>query len=173
MFNDDQEIDRYYHNQYQTKLDEIEQTFDDLKSTTANVIKQAVDVTDQLKQSVELYEKRFDAIVNNVNDLIIIKTINRQWTIVNDFACDLLNIDREMCLGKSNKEIYEIYPQLTMLLSTIDKSEQHSWLTRTPSQVHITTDIGGKPFEFQIVIKPIETEDSRTHEIVVVGKVVK
>lgn len=171
MFDNDNEINRYYSIQYQSKLDEITSSFDKLKSTTASVIKNAVSVTDQLKQRVELYEKRFDAIVNNVNDMIMIKTINRQWAIVNDFTCNLLGIDREMCIGKTNNEITKIYPNLSTLLSTIDNCEHQSWVSKQPNTITVSIDVENKPVNFDIIIKPIETSDEQAHEIVVVGKV--
>lgn len=172
MFDVDSEINRYYNHQYQAKLDEIESSFDNLKNSTAEVIKHAADVTDQLNQNVELYEKRFDAIINTVNNMIIIKTVNRQWTIVNDFACTLLGINRETCIGKTNDEIMSIYPQLSTLLTAIDKAEKKSWITKSPAEIVIPLEVNNKSASVTIIIKPIETEDEKAHEIVVIGKLV-
>lgn len=171
LFDGESEDNRYYQAQYQTKLREIETSFDSLKTATSNVIKQAVDTTDQLKRTNELYERRFDALINTVNDMVIIKTINRQWTIVNQFACNLLEIDRDQCLGKSNKELCEIYPQLGQLLNTLEKAEHESWITKSPKRTNIVLNVNDKPIDFEILIKPIETSDQQQHEIVVIGRV--
>lgn len=170
---DDKEDNRYYQSQYRTKLREIESSFQGLKKATTGLIKQANDVTDQLKRNVELYERRLDAIVNNVNDMIIIKTINHQWTVVNQFACNLLQIDRDQCIGKSNDEVVEKYPQLKTLLNALNRTEQESWISRQPKQIFFELTIGNDPINFEIIVKPIETADQKAHEIIVIGRIAK
>lgn len=169
----DREDNRYYQAQYRTKLFEIESSFDSLKRAANNLAKQAGDVTEQLKRNVELYERRLDAIVNNVNDLIIIKTINQQWTVVNQFACKLLGIDRDQCIGKSNDEVVEKYPQLKNLMGALDRMEHESWISRQPKQIFFELTIGNDPINFEIIVKPIETADQKAHEIIVIGRIAK
>lgn len=170
MFDVDSEDNRYYQAQYQTKLHEIESSFDSLKTATSNVIKQAVTTTDTLKRTAELYEKRFDALINNINDMVIIKTINQQWSVINSFACQILRIDSKDCIGKTNKQLAEQYPQLAEILNILDKAEQHSWLTKTQKEMNITVNINDHPVNFEILIKPIETSDQQACEIVMIGR---
>lgn len=170
IFDGESEDNRYYQAQYQAKLREIETSFDSLKSATSNVIKQAVDTTDQLKRTNELYEKRFDALINSINDMVVIKTINQQWAVINQFACKMLNIDQTKCIGKSNKELAELYPQLAQILEILDKTEHESWITKTQKKTNITIDVNGQPIDFEILIKPIETTDHQSCEIVMIGR---
>ena len=73
-----QDSNNYYKTQYNTKLSEIETSFDDLKKSAATVTQQAISVTTMLKRNAELFERRFAAIADNIDNMIIIKTINRQ-----------------------------------------------------------------------------------------------
>lgn len=166
----DREDNRYYQAQYRTKLREIEDSFHSLKTATNSLVKQATNVTDQLKRNIELYERRLDAIVNNVNDMIIIKTINQQWTVVNQFACNLLGIDRDQCIGKSNDQIVTQYPQLKQLMDSMNRAEQESWLTKQTKQIYFELTIGDEPINFELIVKPIETKDQKAHEIIIIGR---
>lgn len=170
IFDGDNEDNRYYQAQYQTKLREIETSFDSLKHATSDVIKQAVDTTDSLKRNIELYEKRFDVLINNSDDMVIIKTINQQWAVINPFACKVLGIDSAKCIGKSNKQLAQQYPQLSQILSILDKAEQQSWITKTQKKTNIRVNANGQTLEFEILIKPIETSDHQVCEIVMIGR---
>lgn len=166
----DREDNRYYQAQYRIKLNEIEDSFHNLKDATTGLVKQATDVTEQLKRNIELYERRLDAIMNSVNDIIIIKTINQQWTIVNQFACKLLGIEHDQCIGRSNVEISEMYPQLKQLMSSLNRAEQESWITKQTKQIFFELTIGDKPINFEMIVKPIETHDQKAHEIIIIGR---
>ena len=160
---------RYYHSQYEIKLNEIEGSFDQLKQTTASVIKQATGVTESLKRNIELFEKRFNAIANAIDNVIIIKTINRQWISVNDFTCQLLGINKEVCLGKTNEQVVEIYPQLKSIINILDDAEKYSWDHHQPETITMPIE----KHEYQVMIKPVETSDKMANELVLIGKKVR
>ena len=158
---------------YRQKLEKVDQSFEILKETTRAVTKQAIELTDQLKRKLELTDKRFNTIINAVDDVIIVKTVDRQWVSVNEFACKLFDIDREECLGKTNEQVMEVYPQLNDVIGALDKIEQIAWDEHQPTKIQLSLDgekKKGGNYLLDILITPIETEDKLAQEIVLVGQ---
>lgn len=169
-FTADREENRYYQNQYSRKLEEIDHSFDALKKSSKDLASCASEISKMLKRHVEMCEKRFVAITNVIEDVVIIKTINRQWTHVNKYTCEVFGIDPELCIGKSNDQIIELYPHLQPILSKLSEVEKESWNKRQIQCLNVKIDVNGIPSIFEININPIETNDGVMHEIVVVGK---
>lgn len=169
-FSNDREENRYYQNQYSRKLEEIDRSFVALKKSSKDVASVAAEISAMLKRHVEMCEKRFVAITNVIDDVVIIKTINQQWTHVNKYTCDVFDIDPEQCIGKSNDQISELYPRLQPILAKLSEVEKESWSKRELQCINVKIDVNGVPTIFEININPIETDDGVMHEIVVVGK---
>lgn len=158
---------------YRQKLEKVDQSFEDLKETTRAVTKQAIELTDQLKRKLELTDKRFNTIINAVDDVIIVKTIDRQWVSVNEFTCKLFDIDRDICLGKTNEQVVELYPQLGEVINALDKIEKIAWNEHQPTKIQLSMDSDkkkGNNYLLDILITPIETQDKLAQEIVLVGQ---
>lgn len=157
---------------YRQKLEMVDQSFESLKETTRAVTQQAIEVTNQLQRKLELTDKRFNTIINAVDDVIIVKTIDRQWVSVNEFACKLFEIDREQCIGKTNEQVIELYPQLESVIGALDKIEQVAWDDHQPTKIQLSVDGIEKKSNYllDVLITPIETEDKLAQEIVLVGQ---
>lgn len=166
----DREENRYYQNQYSRKLEEIDNSFTALKKSSNDLASVASEISTMLKRHVEMCEKRFVAITNFIDDVVIIKTINRQWTHVNKYTCKVFGIDPEVCIGKSNDEIIAIYPHLKPILTKLSEVEKESWNQRRIQCINLKIDVNGIPTIFDVNINPIETNDGVMHEIIVVGK---
>lgn len=163
------EDNRYYQAQYNAKLNEIVDSFEDLKLTTHHVIDQAIEVSANLNRKVELFDKRIRTIVNNIDEIVIIKTVNNQWVAINNAACSILGIVKDSVIGKTNNEIVEIYPDLKSLIVEIDSIESKCWDTMRAGtfNVHLTKD---DDLEWKLLITPIQTSDGIEKEIIIIGK---
>ena len=161
-----QDSNNYYKTQYNVKLSEIETSFNDLKKSTETVVAQADSVATMLKRNAELFERRFATIADNIDNMIIIKTINRQWIAINDYTCKFLNIDRMVCLGKTNDQILRLYPQLNKIINILDNAEKLSWNEHQGKIVKLQLN----DVNFNVTIKPIETTDKAIGELVLIGK---
>ena len=158
---------------YKQKLHEIDESFESLKVVAREVSQQAIEVTDNLKRNVELFDKRFKAIIDEVDDVIIVKTVDHKWVTVNDFACKVFAVDKELCLGKTNEEVSKLYPQLEHLIRALDYAENTAWTNRSKSTIQLSIDGVGtrkKPVVLDVVVSPIETNDKLAQEIVLVGR---
>ena len=151
---------------YASKLSQVESSFNDLKICAATVAREAESVTISLQQRAELLEKRFNAIADTVDNMIIIKTIRRQWIAINDYTCKFLNIDRVSCLGKSNDQILQLYPHLNGIIDILDNAEKSSWKDMSNTTVKLQLN----DVDFTMTIKPIETADKTVGELVLIGK---
>lgn len=163
------EDNRYYQAQYNAKLNQIVDSFEDLKLTTQRVIDQAIEVSTNLNRKVELFDKRFRTIVNNIDEMVIIKTVNNQWVAINNAACSILGIVKDSVIGKTNNEIIEIYPDLKSLIVEIASIESKCWDTMREGtlNVHLTKD---DDLEWKLLINPIQTSDGIEKEIIIIGK---
>ena len=158
---------------YQQKLEMVNQSFETLKQTTREVTQQAIELTDTLKRKLELTDKRFNTIINAVEDVIIVKTIDRQWVSVNEFTCKLFDIDKDCCIGKTNEQIVQLYPQLKDVIEALDKVEKVAWNEHQPTKVQLSMDDARRKnnkFLLDVLITPIETQDKLAQEIVLVGQ---
>lgn len=159
-----------YHETYNEQMKLLQQSSAKLKDTANTVISQAIATVNQLNQNIELYEKRIDAIVDDVDNLIIIKTVDYQWIMINQFACNALGIDKQSCIGKTTVELIAKYPQLKKLFLTLQKIANQSIITHMHITKIIKVDIGETTHKFEFSFKPIELHDCSKREIVIVGK---
>lgn len=169
----DTEDNRYYQAQYNTKLNEIIGSFDNLKNTTQSVINQAVSVTTTLNRKVELFDKRIKTIISNIDEIIIIKTINNQWVAINEKACNVLGIDKDKVIGKTNQDIVTLYPKMNSILKQLSKVEERSWKNMKEQIISIPIDENDHKVKWELLINPIETNDGVDKEIIIIGKELK
>lgn len=163
------EDNRYYQAQYNAKLNQTVDSFEDLKLTTQRVIDQAIEVSTNLNRKVELFDKRIKTIANNIDEIVIIKTVNNQWVAINNAACSILGIVKDSVIGKTNNEIAEIYPDLKNLIVEIANIESKCWDTMREGtlNVRLTKD---DDLEWKLLINPIQTSDGIEKEIIIIGK---
>ena len=160
---------------YQTKLDQVDTSFSQLKNTARQVSSQAVSLTEMLTRSVELVEKRFDIVANSVKNIVMVKTVDNQWVAVNDFACQLLKIDRKKCIGKTNEQMLATYPHLSPLLKALYQGEQLVKSKREKNRITVTIDDEHLDvmIEIDLTLVPIETSDHVGQELIILGKKTK
>ena len=157
-------------NAFTKKLEEaVEQSSRDLKSAALAMSETAVETTKLFKTRLELFERKFDVITDAVDDVIIVKTVNRQWVSVNRFACDIFHLDRDKVIGKNNHEVGKIYPKLKPILDRLDEAEVKAWQEKHPSKFRITIEESGRTLYIDIMITPIDNGDNTVQEIVLVG----
>lgn len=149
--------------------DAVEQSSRDLKSAALAMSETAIETTKLFKTRLELFERKFDVITDSVDDVIIVKTVNRQWVSVNRFACDIFHLERDKVLGKNNHEVGEYYPKLKPILDRLDEAEVKAWKEKRPSKFRITIEENGRTLYIDIMITPIDNGDSTVQEIVLVG----
>lgn len=149
--------------------DAVEQSSRDLKSAALAMSETAIETTKLFKTRLELFERKFDVITDSVDDVIIVKTVNRQWVSVNRFACDIFHLERDKVLGKNNHEVGEYYPKLKPILDRLDEAEVKAWKEKRPSKFRITIEENGRTLYIDIMITPIDNGDNTVQEIVLVG----
>lgn len=155
---------------FSKKLEEaVEQSSRDLKTAALAMSETAVETTKLFKNRLELFERKFDVITDSVDDVIIVKTVNRQWVSVNRFACDIFHLDRDLVIGKNNHEVGEAYPKLKPILDRLDEAEVRAWQEKHPSKFRITIEESGRTLYIDIMITPIDNGDNTVQEIVLVG----
>lgn len=147
----------------------VEQSSRDLKTAALAMSETAVETTKLFKTRLELFERKFDVITDSVDDVIIVKTVNRQWVSVNRFACDIFHLERDKVLGKDNSEVGKIYPKLKPILDRLDEAEVKAWQEKHPSKFRITIEESGRTLYIDIMITPIDNGDNTVQEIVLVG----
>lgn len=152
------------------KLEEaVELSSQSLKDATLAMSKTAVETTKMFKTRLELFERKFAVITDSVDDVIIVKTVNRRWISINRFACEIFHLDREKVIGKSNEEIGQEYPKLKPIFDRLDEAEQKAWNERRPTKFRITIEESGRTLYLDIMITPIDNGDNTLQEIVLVG----
>lgn len=149
--------------------DAVEQSSRDLKTAALAMSETAIETTKMFKTRLELFERKFDVITDSVDDVIIVKTVNRQWVSVNRFACDIFHLERDKVLGKNNHEVGEYYPKLKPILDRLDEAEVKAWKEKHPSKFRITIEENGRTLYIDIMITPIDNGDNTVQEIVLVG----
>lgn len=147
----------------------IDESFKQLKAASISMGKQAIQTTKSLKDQLELFERRFTVITDSVDDVIIIKTVNCQWLSVNLFACDLLKLDRDFCIGKTNTQLMEKYPKLAPILKKLDMAEKEAWKKKVTTKFRVSIEEHQRTIYLDIAITPIDNGDNSIQELIIVG----
>ncbi len=150
-------------------IDEIEDSFRSLLDATNSVTKQAMETTKALKRRLEISERKFTMLADSVDDVILVKTINRQWVSVNRFALEVFHLDREKCIGKTNEELISMYPHLKAVIDGLDRAEQDAWKTHSTTKLRMNIEENSQKIYLDIMITPIESSDKTIHELIIVG----
>ena len=150
-------------------IDEIEASFRSLMDATNSVTKQAMETTKALKHRLEISERKFTMLADSVDDVILVKTINRQWVSVNRFALEVFHLDREKCIGKTNEELISMYPHLKTVIDGLDRAEQDAWKTHSTTKLRMNIEENSQKIYLDIMITPIESSDKTIHELIIVG----
>ena len=150
-------------------INEIEDSFRSLLDATNSVTKQAMETTKALKRRLEISERKFTMLADSVDDVILVKTINRQWVSVNRFALEVFHLDREKCIGKTNEELISMYPHLKMVIDGLDRAEQDAWKTHSTTKLRMNIEENSQKIYLDIMITPIESSDKTIHELIIVG----
>ena len=150
-------------------INEIEASFRSLMDATNSVTKQAMETTKALKRRLEISERKFTMLADSVDDVILVKTINRQWVSVNRFALEVFHLDREKCIGKTNEELISMYPHLKAVIDGLDRAEQDAWKTHSTTKLRMNIEENSQKIYLDIMITPIESSDKTIHELIIVG----
>ena len=150
-------------------INEIEDSFRSLLDATNSVTKQAMETTKALKRRLEISERKFTMLADSVDDVILVKTINRQWVSVNRFALEVFHLDREKCIGKTNEELISMYPHLKGVIDGLDRAEQDAWKTHSTTKLRMNIEENSQKIYLDIMITPIESSDKTIHELIIVG----
>ena len=150
-------------------INEIEDSFRSLLDATNSVTKQAMETTKALKRRLEISERKFTMLADSVDDVILVKTINRQWVSVNRFALEVFHLDREKCIGKTNEELISMYPHLKAVIDGLDRAEQDAWKTHSTTELRMNIEENSQKIYLDIMITPIESSDKTIHELIIVG----
>lgn len=150
-------------------IGEIEETFCSLVEATNAVTKAAVDTTKALTRRLELTERRFTMLADSVDDVILVKTVDRKWVSVNKFACEVFCLDRDKCIGKTNAELGEVYPHLKQIIECLDRAEKAAWKNKTTENMKLQIEEHNHSIMLDIMVTPIESYDKTVHELIIVG----
>ena len=150
-------------------IDEIEESFRSLVDATNSVTKQAMETTKALRGRLEISERKFTMLADSVDDVILVKTINRQWVSVNKFALEVFHLDRENCIGRTNEELMVEYPHLKAVIEGLDRAEKEAWKTHSTTKLRMDIEENTQKIYLDIMITPIESSDKTVHELIIVG----
>lgn len=150
-------------------IGDIEESFCSLVEATNAVTKAAVDTTKALTRRLELTERRFVMLADSVDDVILVKTVDRKWVSVNRFACEVFGLDRDKCIGKTNAEVVEVYPHLKQIIEGLDRVERSAWENKTTENLKLSIEERTYSIHLDIMVTPIESSDKSVHELIIVG----
>ena len=151
------------------KVDEIEESFRSLLEVTNSVTEQAVETAKSLKRRLEIFERKFTMLADSVDDVILVKTVNRQWVSVNRFALDVFRLNRSDCIGKTNDEIMKLHPRMKSVIEGLDRAEKEAWRTRSTTKMRMNIEEKSQSIFLDFMITPIESSDKTVHELIIVG----
>lgn len=147
----------------------IDDSFKELTNVAKSVAIEAYTTNTHFQKKLELFERKFAVITDSVDDMIIVKTINRSWVSINKFACQILHINRDMIIGKTNSEVAEIYPKLKPILQKLDDAERESWDKRKTIKFKLSIEENRRTIYLDIMITPIDNGDNSIQELIIIG----
>lgn len=151
------------------KVDEIEESFRSLMEVTNSVTEQAVETAKSLKRRLEIFERKFTMLADSVDDVILVKTVDRKWVSVNRFALEVFRLNRSDCIGKTNEELLKMHPHMKSVIEGLDRAEKDAWRTRSTTKMRMNIEENSQSIFLDFMITPIESSDKTVHELIIVG----
>lgn len=147
----------------------LNKSFDDLISITREVALQAAETSEALMHKLEISQNRLDTTVDNINEIIIIKTVNNSWIYANNALCEFFKLDKNKIINKTTEDVIKIYPQLKDIIDKINVVEEHIDSEFKPQKFKLVKNNK----VLNLIITPIKTKDTSIKEIVLVGHILR
>ena len=162
--------------QHKTQLDALEEATKILESdskklkiSTQELSQTASNLTVLLERKLQLSEKKFNLVENYIDDIVIVKTSNKRIININDFACDVFDVERECCIGKTIDEVMECYPRLQSVLEKFKTNEEKSFEHNIAVNFDVDVEKDGEKLTLNISVNPVESDDNEEKELIIVG----
>lgn len=153
-------------------LEQIDRSFQLLRTTTAEVSTAAVEASKILQRRLTDSEQRYSWTVDSLEDLVLIKDPLGRWKTLNLSGQRILGINHNDYYNKTDADIILLYPHLTQILTYCQVTDRLAWnsgaFVRSEEKI---PNLDTNSFYYIDTIKhPTYNEDGTAKELIIVGR---
>lgn len=157
-------------NVMQSDLEKLSESFKLLRDTTNQVASEANATAMYLKEKLHDTTFRFFSVIDNIEDLVLIKDAEGKWKTLNKFGQNLYRLSPIDYVGKTDLELAEAFPEHAKGFAYCDYTDQLTWKIRKSRREIESFEICGKVHHFDVVKTPIYCSNGHKKELVVIGR---
>ncbi|MGK7379711.1 bifunctional diguanylate cyclase/phosphodiesterase [Planococcus sp. 1R117A] len=109
-------------------------------------------------------------IINASPDIILLKDPKSRWMEVSARTLEIFGIDRDAVIGKTDKEVGDIYPHYKKYVSCFFESDRRAWQAGEQIQTAETITVDGVERIFDVIKIPIYDSERTADALVVMGR---
>jgi PAS domain-containing protein len=151
-------------------VDKIDQSFDLLRSTTAEVSAAAISAAKVLQDRLVASEHRFYRTIDSIEDFVLVKNGKGQWCTLNKFGQRIYGFHHAEYKGKTDLELAEMFPRLAKILKSCAESDVTVWESGEALRFETTVPCLKKCYDLDIIKTPTYYPDGTRREMIVVGR---
>lgn len=148
----------------------VNKSFQLLHQTTKNVSAVASEAAEVLQKRFSTLESNYNSILDNTDDVIIVKNKDLKWTLINKSAKNMLGVLQDDVIGKTNKEIGILYPYLATLMRKHDILDKKVLDENKSFRNEESFVINGNTFSIDVIRTPQCNVLKNQQELIYVGR---
>ncbi len=164
----DSEENRYYNFQFDTKFSQSNDIFEELKKSSISMIEEANTLTKNIIIKLDLFKKRFDTVIENINSQVFVLNSERTIVEVNSSACSVFHLKKENILGQSFRSVVDNHPILSKLLEKLEPKIEQDGDESFREIVNLENKESKTKENYELISVPIHTDLGEEREIVLI-----
>lgn len=109
-------------------------------------------------------------IINASPHIIVLKDTESRWLEASEKTMEIFGLDKARVIGKTDKELGDMYPHYKECVSYFFESDMRAWQTKERIQTVETVAVDGTERMYEVVKIPIYDADGVPESLVVMGR---
>lgn len=148
----------------------IQKAFDNLEELARETKEVAKAVSISINEKISESDLRLGKILNNIEDLILVKDGAGRWKMLNNKGCLLLGLSTDQYFNKTDDEIKLVRPNFNLTLDSSTISDNLAWTQGSTIRHEESFRCEETTLTFDITKTPLFNEDGSRKELIIVGR---
>ncbi len=154
----------------QSDLNKLSASFKSLKQMASQISSETSETSDRLKIELKSRLFRFYAVIDKINDIVIIKDPQNRWVTLNKIGKELFDLTVEDYYNKTDIEIFENCTKCVLSVADDTATDDLGWASNDHYRKTTLYKINGKFRYFDVIKSPVFNEDGSRKELIIIAR---
>lgn len=154
----------------QSDLNKLSTSFMSLKKMASQISLETTKTSDRLKTELQSRLFRFYAVIDKINDIVIIKDPQNRWITLNKIGKELFDLTVEDYYNKTDYEIFENCTKCILSVADDTATDELGWASTDHYRKNTLYKINGKFRHFDVIKSPVFNEDGSRKELIIIAR---